>query len=245
MSGFAIVKLHPSAEYDRVELPATDAPSLYLLPTGEEALAGYLAAQFGLVQLGRITSFEQDGAILTVHRAAFGGRLDCELRVRGKSCIATTAMPFSSDISTEILPLPLPGVERSPLDDAGVPLERATIVAAGGRGLDQGGFDALLRIARASGGAVAASLPAVDLGLASVASQVGQSGKFVTPEIYLAAGLSGTPQHMAGIGEGTTIIAVNSDPEAAIFKFATLGMVGDANKILPELARCLEQTGKG
>lgn len=92
----------------------------------------------------------------------------------------------------------------------------------------------------ALGGAVAASLPAVDLGLAPVSRQVGQSGKFVTPEIYLAAGMSGTPQHLAGIGTATRIIAINSDRDALIFGVAEAGAVANALALLPLLGAAID-----
>jgi electron transfer flavoprotein alpha subunit len=131
-------------------------------------------------------------------------------------------------------------LERTLLIDQSIALESARIVIGGGRGLDEVGFAQLERLAKALGGAVAASLPAVDLGLASVSRQVGQSGKFVTPEIYLAVGMSGTSQHLAGIGSATRIIAVNQDRDATIFGVAETGIVADAKTLLPLLNAALE-----
>lgn len=130
---------------------------------------------------------------------------------------------------------------RQPLTDQQVSLESAQAVIGGGRGLDPEAFVQLERIAAALGGAVSASLPAVDLGLAPVARQVGQSGKFVNPLVYFAAGMSGTPQHFAGVGARARIIAVNSDGDAPIFGFAEAGAVADARELLPLLADALEQ----
>jgi electron transfer flavoprotein alpha subunit len=126
------------------------------------------------------------------------------------------------------------------LADQGIALENARIVIGGGRGLDEAGFAQLERIANALGGAVAASLPAVDLGFAPVSRQVGQSGKFVTPQIYVAVGMSGTPQHLAGIGSATRIITVNTDADAPIFRVAETGVVADARILLPLLSAALE-----
>ena len=93
------------------------------------------------------------------------------------------------------------------------PVDGAGIVVSGGRGIgDPAGFELLYEIAQQLGGAVGASLPAVDAGLAPVARQVGQSGKYVRPDIYLAVGISGTPQHMAGIDPHTRVVAVNVIP---------------------------------
>lgn len=97
----------------------------------------------------------------------------------------------------------------------------------------------LEQIAEKVAGAVGASLAAVDLGLAPVSRQIGQSGKFATPEVYLAVGMSGTPQHLAGIGSATRIIALNTDPDAAIFRFAEAGVVADARILLPLLSQAL------
>jgi electron transfer flavoprotein alpha subunit len=105
--------------------------------------------------------------------------------------------------------------------------------------LDADCFAHLDVIAHQLGGAVAASLPAVDLGLAPVSRQVGQSGKFVTPEIYFAIGMSGTPQHFAGVGPRARIIALNTDRHAPIFDFAEAGVTADAVTFLPLLAGAL------
>lgn len=131
-------------------------------------------------------------------------------------------------------------LERVVLRDQRVSLESAGIVISGGRGLDTVGFAMLEQISESVGGAVGASLAAVDLGLAPVSRQIGQSGKFVTPQVYLAVGMSGTPQHLAGIGSATRIIAVNTDPEAPIFRFAEAGALADARILLPLLSQALE-----
>ena len=120
-------------------------------------------------------------------------------------------------------------------------LEGARLVVSGGRGLDAEDFRTLRALADRLGGALGGSLPAVDLGLVPVSRQVGQSGKFVTPAIYLAVGLSGTPQHLAGIGPATRIIAINKDQSAPIFRFAEAGAVADAKILLPRLLAALSK----
>ena len=123
------------------------------------------------------------------------------------------------------------------------PVDGARIVVSGGRGIgDPTGFELLYNIAlQLDGAAVGASLPAVDAGLAPVARQVGQSGKYVRPDIYLAVGISGTPQHMAGIDPHTRVVAINADPEAPIFGMSRVGIVGDWKQILPALKRTLTE----
>lgn len=217
-------------------------PLLLVFPADEvgEALAGAVAAETGAAVLGRLSALRRDGDDLIAARSTHGGRLSAELRVT--SCLAVaTANDLADTDGTIALGTPAPlAVERTALTDQSVALENARIVIGGGRGLDSAGFAQLERIAAALGGAVAASLPAVDLGLAPVSRQVGQSGKFVNPAIYFAAGMSGTPQHFAGVGARARIVAVNADGDAPIFGFADAGAVADARTVLPLVADALE-----
>lgn len=219
------------------------APLLLVFPADEtgEALAGAIAARTGAAVLGRITAVRRDGANLVATRSTHGGRLSLDLRVTPCLAVATANDLAEADGTTTLgAPADLP-VERAALADQSVSLESSRIVIGGGRGLDAEGFAQLERIAGALGGAVAASLPAVDLGLAPVSRQVGQSGKFVNPAVYFAAGMSGTPQHFAGVGARARIVAVNPDRDAPIFGFAETGAVADARQLLPLLADALEQ----
>jgi electron transfer flavoprotein alpha subunit len=205
-----------------------------------EALAGAVAAANGATILGRITTLVRDSEGLLVSRSSHGGRLAIQLRVTEGLVVATANNMTDLDGEIELGGPTRLGMERVSLSDQSTSLESARIVIAGGRGLDAAGFAQLERIAATLGGAVAASLPAVDIGLAPVSRQVGQSGKFVTPEIYFAVGLSGTPQHLAGIGSATRIIAVNTDRDASIFRFAETGAEADAHILLPLLGSALE-----
>jgi electron transfer flavoprotein alpha subunit len=223
-------------------IPDFEPPCLLVFPANAdgEALAGGVAAATGADVLGRIVSVRRDGDRLIVSRSTHGGRLAIEVSVGIGIAVATANdLPQQAGEIALGAPTLLP-LERTPLSDQSVALESARIVIGGGRGLDETGFSQLERIAKALGGAVAASLPAVDLGLAPVSRQVGQSGKFVTPEIYVAAGMSGTPQHMAGIGSATRIIAINKDPDAPIFGVAETGAVADAKTLLPLIGAALE-----
>ena len=122
----------------------------------------------------------------------------------------------------------------------GARLERAKIVIAGGRGLgDAGGFQVLEKLAAMVGGAVGASRVACDLGWVPHSRQIGLSGKTISPDLYVAVGISGASQHMAGCGKARAILAINSDPEAAIFKEATFGVVGDYKEIVPALIEAI------
>lgn len=115
-------------------------------------------------------------------------------------------------------------------------LEDAEIIVSGGRGMgSKEAFARLHELARLLGGTVAASRAAVEAGWEPMVHQVGQTGKNVGPKIYLAFGISGAIQHLAGIGGSDTVVAVNHDPEASIFKIADYGIVGDVHEVLAAL----------
>ena len=117
---------------------------------------------------------------------------------------------------------------------AGIKLEDAKVVVAGGRGIGNAeGFKQLDELAKILKGAVGASRPPCDNKWIPDSAQIGLTGKIVTPELYFAIGLSGSSQHMAGCSGSKTIVAINKDPEANIFKEARFGVVGDWKKVLP------------
>ncbi len=119
-------------------------------------------------------------------------------------------------------------------------LEEASIIVSGGRGLGKAeNFAVVEALAKELGAAVGASRAVVDAGWIPYSHQVGQTGKTVKPELYVACGISGAIQHIAGMGSSKHIIAVNTDPDAPIFEHADLGVVGDALTVIPKLTEAL------
>jgi electron transfer flavoprotein alpha subunit len=134
-------------------------------------------------------------------------------------------------------------VKRGEQRGADVDIEGADILVAGGRGLGKAeGFELAEALAQAFGGntAVAATRAVVDAGWYPYAAQIGQTGKTVSPKLYLAAGISGAIQHKVGMQSSENIVAINKDANAPIFEFSDLGIVGDLNKIMPKLAEAIK-----
>jgi electron transfer flavoprotein alpha subunit len=134
-------------------------------------------------------------------------------------------------------------IQRGEQRGADVDIEGADILVAGGRGLgNPEGFQLAEDLAAAFGGnsAVAATRAVVDAGWYPYAAQIGQTGKTVSPKLYLAAGISGAIQHKVGMQSSENIVAINKDANAPIFEFSDLGIVGDLNKILPKLTEAIK-----
>jgi electron transfer flavoprotein alpha subunit len=134
-------------------------------------------------------------------------------------------------------------VQRGEQRGADVDIEGADILIAGGRGLGKAeNFELAESLAKAFGGntAVAATRAVVDAGWFPYAAQIGQTGKTVSPKLYLAAGISGAIQHKVGMQSSENIVAINKDANAPIFEFSDLGIVGDLNKIMPKLTDAIK-----
>ena len=144
--------------------------------------------------------------------------------------------PSFEDFSTQATML-----EQAHEESEGPSIEDADVIVAGGRGL--GGpdnFSLVEDLAKALGGAVAATRAVVDAGWYPYATQVGQTGKTVSPKLYVACGISGAIQHKVGMQGSGTVVAINKDPNAPIFEFSDLGIVGDLHKIVPKLTEAIK-----
>jgi electron transfer flavoprotein alpha subunit len=130
-------------------------------------------------------------------------------------------------------------------ETVGAPLQDADIIVSCGKGLKDGkNLELINELAGLLGGSVGASRKAVDLGWMSYSHQVGLSGKTVSPKLYIACGISGAVQHLAGMSSADTVVAINSDPEADILRAADFGIVGDVFEVIPLLIQKLKDLSK-
>ena len=153
-----------------------------------------------------------------------------------------TAEVEDFDVQFEDFSLGATMVEQAHAESEGPSIEDAEVIVAGGRGLGSPeNFKLVEELAQALGGAVAATRAVVDAGWYPYATQVGQTGKTVSPKLYVACGISGAIQHKVGMQGAGVIVAINKDPNAPIFEFCDLGVVGDLHEIVPKLTELVRQ----
>ena len=202
-------------------------------------------------------SFDQEKKILLQTRPAFGGNIMATITCENTRPQMATVRPNVFKKATleggpaagELVPVavdlsdvPCRMRRLSAVKEGGedVDLAGAKAIVSGGRGLGSAeGFGLVRELAGELGAAVGASRATVDAGWISALHQVGQTGKTVCPKLYVALGISGAIQHLAGMQSSETIVAVNKDPAAPIFEVADIGLVGDLDEIVPEIVKAL------
>ena len=212
------------------------------------ALAPRLATHLQCALTSDCTAFAVEGAQIRVTRPVYGGRAIAVFEARTLPLVASLrqnafapAAAGAGQATVEalsVIPVALKTkvVETNKSQSGKIELTEAPIVVTGGRGM-QGpeNFNLVESLAGVLGGAAGATRAVVDAGWRPYGEQVGQTGKTVSPSLYVAAGVSGAMQHLVGMKTSKVIVAINKDPEAPIFKVADYGIVGDALKVLPLL----------
>ena len=230
-------------------------PSVVVFPSSEgvKDVLGALAARLGAPALPDVARFELAGggveALRPVMAAKFLARVRAEGGAGGRPVLvsvrsgsyaaeeapvqaAVEAVPFSFDAGR--LRQTLREVVRGTA--GAVDLAEATVVVAAGRGVrDEEARRLVEELAAVTGGAIGASRAVVESGMFPATAQIGQTGKVVSPDVYIAVGLSGAVQHTAGMSNSRVIVAINRDPDAPIMRMATYALVGDLYRILPPL----------
>jgi len=220
----------------------------------------YVATQMfaGLTADCTVLDIEEETGNLLQTRPAIGGNILATIKTPTARPQMATVRPKSMKLAErdtsrtgEIIPVNVPEDHFSsrvkfeefvPDTSQSIPLQEADIVISGGRGLAKGEkFSLIRKLAGVIGGEVGASRDAVDRGWIEYPHQIGLSGKTISPKLYVACGISGAIQHIAGMQTSETIVAINKDPDAQIFRLADFGIVGDLFEVIPVLIRRLEE----
>jgi electron transfer flavoprotein alpha subunit len=211
-------------------------------------LSGRLAARLGVGCLADVTAVSLEGGAIQARRPVYSGKAVATVDGGAARPVVVTLRPNVFPVvehaaAGEVVSLPAPPatiravLQQVVAKESGeLDVAEADIIVSGGRAMKGPENFALIReLAHLLGGAVGASRAAVDAGWIDHAHQVGQTGKVVSPTLYIACGISGAIQHLAGMSSSKVIVAINKDPEAPIFKVADFGIVGDLYQVVPAL----------
>jgi electron transfer flavoprotein alpha subunit len=240
------------------------SPNVVLLPHDELAggnLGPRLAHRLGAGIVTDCTGFEVEGDAIRWLRPVYGGKAMAYMVCSGPVQLATTRArafePLPADparqgqiqnleINVDSSPSAVSLVERTQEEMEGISLDQAQIIVSGGRGMgDKEGFSVLEDLAEILGAAVGGTRAAADMGWILHSQLIGQTGKIVGPNLYIAVAISGAPQHMAGAGSSRTIVAINKDEDAPIFKVARIGLVGRWQDVIPAFTKTCKELLSG